>query len=147
MNKRPTLIAMLFLLFFFMQPTLVHSQPDASQSGQTAKMDWQKELGLTTEQTDKIKQIKDASYDDMKEYRVQKWGLYKKMVMMSHNKEIDEQKLKSLISDMNTISEKMMRQEIKMKHDIYMVLTPDQKTKMDQMMQARLKEMEKVYGQ
>lgn len=143
MNIRSVLIALLSLVIFTIQPTYASQQGP----GHPSRVDWKEKLGLSNEQIEKIKKIKDMSHDDMKEMRMKKWSLYKEMVVMSHNKTIDQNKLNTLISDMNTVSEKMMRQEIKMKHDIYMTLTPEQQTKMNKMLQSRLKQMEKLYGQ
>ena len=144
MNIRAALIALLSLTLFTLQPAYARHQ--AGQQTNHQKMDWKKELGLSDQQLKKIKEIKDVSHDDMKEMRVKKWWLYKEMVMMSHQKKLDQEKLNSLLSDMNSISEKLMRQEIQMKHAIYITLTPKQQTKMNTMMQKRLKEMEKIYA-
>lgn len=147
MNIRPVVITLLSLVLLTIQPSYARHNPGQQGSGSSHRMDWQKQLDLSKDQMNKIKDISDASHDDMKEMRAKKWKLYKQMVMMSHNKKIDEQKLNSLISNMNLISEKMLRQEIKMKHDIYMALTPKQQAKMDEMLKNRLKHMEKIYGQ
>lgn len=156
MKLRTALIALASLILVNIQPSFAQPQPQPQPQQQTQlskkqmmpshKMDWKEKLGLTDKQIDKIKQIKDSSYDDMKAMRLQKWDLYKQMILMSHEKTIDQQKLNTLLSNMNTLSEKMMRQEIQIKHDIYMVLTPEQQVKMKEMLQQRLKSMEKVYA-
>ena len=146
MNNRLVLVSLLSLIFFTVQPTYARHQSGHQGPGAQAKVDLEKKLNLTKEQIKQIKDIKDAAHDNMKDMRKQKWALYEQMVMMSHNKDIDQNKLNTLISDMNALSEKMIRQEIDMKHKIYLALTPEQQAKLDELTKKRLNHMKTMYG-
>lgn len=147
MTIRNTLIAIMAFILLGTQPALARHAEQRGQFGHHQTIDWQKKLSLTNQQVQKIDQIKETAQKDMKSLRQQKWQLYKNMMMMSHEKNIDQTKLDELISNMNSISAKMIRHEIKVKHDIYRVLDEKQQAKMNNMMQKKLDRMEKIYGQ
>lgn len=94
-----------------------------------------KELNLTKEQASKIKAIKEQAHKTMK-------GDYDKLKMIKsqlktlvHSETLDESKLDALLAQKKELLASKMKTKIMMKHQIYNILTPDQKEKFSAMEQ------------
>ncbi len=146
MRFRTALITLVSFVLLCIQPTYAKPNPDTNKSVENQQVDWGKRLGLSDKQKQQIKQIEEDNQDDLNDLRIQKWNLYKTMMMMGYNKKLDQSKIDEVLTKMNAVSEKHARQEIEGKHEIFMILNAEQQKTLTSMVQNRLKSMEKIHG-
>ena len=101
-----------------------------------------KKLDLTKEQQDKISAIRNKAREATKADWKQLKALRVKMHDLVKSDTIDQEKMKALIDERKDISGRMSEVRLQMKHDIYQVLTPEQRGKFEVMMQEWRKKMD-----
>ena len=91
-------------------------------------------LDLTADQKAKIKVIMEQSHKDTMAQRKAMQPIKEQMRAMITSDTIDQSKLDTLISQKMEIVSSMMKNKIMVKHQIYLLLTPQQKVKFNEMM-------------
>lgn len=93
------------------------------------------ELNLTADQQKKIEDLKKQMMDQKETQKAQLKAIRTQMQELIRAPQLDQTKLDSLINEKKEILGAMMKNKITMKHQIYNLLTEDQKKKWDVMMQ------------
>ncbi len=91
------------------------------------------ELNLTAEQQEKVKEFKKQSKNSMKESYKQLKDLHNQIDALVTADKIDETKLDGLINQINQIRGAMLKNRIMIQHQVYTILTPEQKTKFQEL--------------
>ena len=122
MSKKLIWISAFTLALFLGQPSFAqekHQQLDKLAA----------ELNLTSEQQAKVKALKEQGYADMKANLTQLKALRGQIGDLVKADKIDEAKLDSLVEQINKIRGSMLKSRILMQHQMYSLLTEQQKAK------------------
>lgn len=96
-------------------------------------------LNLTEQQQAKIKTIRSQFKDSMKAKMDEMKKLKMQAKALVHTDTLDEAKIDSIISQQKEVMGSMMKLKYTMKHDIYAVLSPEQKAKFAKAMEQHKK--------
>jgi Spy/CpxP family protein refolding chaperone len=93
------------------------------------------ELNLTEEQQQKIEMFKKQMMDQIEANKAKLKSIRDQMHELVRAPQLDQTKLDTLVNEKKEILGTMMKNKITMKHQIYNMLTEEQKKKWDEMMQ------------
>jgi len=132
MNNKLAWIPALALGFIIAQPGFADStatQQPAKNCGGTLHgyKELSGKLNLTDEQKVKIKALKDQLMTNSKASYQQLKALRQQMGMLAGSDTVDEAKLDALISQRNQIKATLIKNRVMMQHQIYTMLTDQQK--------------------
>ena len=102
-------------------------------------------LKLTDEQQAKLKDIKDQFMSSVKSSKDQMSGLRKEIMQQVQSDSMDQSKLDDLISKKTQLIGTIMKAEVTARHDLYMLLTPEQKKRYQAILQKIEDKMAEKY--
>lgn len=138
--KKLALIPLILLGLGLAQPTFA----DKDKGYCPKKMQkMTKELNLSKEQQDKIKDIKQTAYDKLKSQKSKMSSVYKQMKSAAFSEKMDESQVDALVKEKKDLMGEMLKTKLMMKNDVYNVLNDKQKAKFKQMMDKKYKKMHK----
>ncbi len=146
MNKKIMFLPALALSMIFSHSTFADEDMLKDKQCPCIKIQKMKqELNLTPEQHDKIKAFKEKLKDDKKAKKEQLMSINKQVRELVKEDKLDEAKLDQLINQKTEIMASMMKNNIKLKHEIYGVLDSKQKKQFSAIMeQWEKKHMKKM---
>ena len=150
-----TTITMSFILINPLFAETHNSSVNASQSSKNeTMMGWKKrhemrqklikELNLTEDQQQKIRQFRQQHYQRVIQDFKKKHEIQQQIMMMSMQKEIDKASLDTLLKQRSELSTDILRSKVLMRHQIYQVLNDEQRTKLQSIMKNKMEKMKHV---
>jgi|GEM_PF-2484755 len=146
MNKKILFLPALALSMVFSHATF--ADDDLLKGEQCPCMQIQKmkqELKLTPEQQEKIKALKEKWKEDKKAKREAMMSVNKQVRELVKEDKLDDAKLDKLVNEKTEMMASMMKNNIKLKHEIYNVLDSKQKEQFSALMEKwEMKRMKKM---
>ncbi|KTD61962.1 Spy/CpxP family protein refolding chaperone [Legionella shakespearei] len=127
MSKKIIWLSALLLSLFVVQPTVACSVSNSKHCHCNDHKKLSKALNLTADQKAKIKAIRAQAKSGFKANYKQLHDLRVQINALAQTDTVDETKLDSLINQRNKIRAAMIKSQVMMQHQIYMLLTAQQK--------------------
>lgn len=129
MSKKLIWISAFTLALFLGQPSFAHCHHKQCDEKHQQLDKLATELNLTPEQQAKVNALKEQGHADMKANLTQLKALRGQIGDLVKANKIDEAKLDSLVEQINKIRGSMLKNRILMQHQMYSLLTEQQKAK------------------